>query len=196
MDITECFPEGQPPHVYANLLSIDAWKEYRSNYVESIGNSSKFWAGKAVELLTWFKHFTRVSGGDFTDGDMHWFDEGKLNACYNCVDRHLPHRADKTAIIWESDEPGEGRHITYAELAKEVGRIANAMRTLGVRKGDVVTVYMPMIPELAMVMLACAKIGAIHSVVFAGFSAESLRYVLFVRRVTLSIHLSFASGTA
>lgn len=126
-------------------------------------------------MLSWFSPFARVSGGDLVDGDVHWFDEGKLNACYNCVDRHLPQREHQAAIIWEGDEPGQGRTITYGALSKEVSRIANVMLAQGVRRGDVVTVYMPMVPELAEVMLACAKIGAVHSVVFAGFSAEALR---------------------
>ena len=125
--------------------------------------------------MSWISPFTKVSSGDFDNGDIAWFLDGKLNACYNCVDKHLPHRADQTAIIWDGDEPGTNRLITYAELAREVSKIANVLKAEGVKKGDVVTLYMPMIPELTMTMLACARIGAIHSVVFAGFSAESLR---------------------
>ena len=125
--------------------------------------------------MTWSTPFTKVSSGDFDHGDIAWFAGGKLNACYNCVDKHLPHRAEQTAIIWDGDEIGTSRLITYAELAREVSKIANVLKAEGVKKGDVVTLYMPMIPELTMTMLACARIGAIHSVVFAGFSAEALR---------------------
>ena len=125
--------------------------------------------------MTWSTPFTKVSSGDFDHGDIAWFTGGKLNACYNCIDKHLPHRAEQTAIIWDGDESGTSRLITYAELAREVSKIANVLKAEGVKKGDVVTLYMPMIPELTMTMLACARIGAIHSVVFAGFSAEALR---------------------
>lgn len=106
---------------------------------------------------------------------MNWFTNGKMNVCYNCVDKHLPQKKNQVALIWEGDEPGVDKQITYGELSKQVSRIANVMKAMGVKKGDVVTLYMPMIPELAMTMLACARIGAIHSIVFAGFSAESLR---------------------
>lgn len=182
------FPTGNPPLVHVGLATKAAFGDYKSQYDRSIADSDKFWSEQAERLLTWFQPFTRVSGGDLLDGDVHWFAEGKLNACYNCVDRHLPKRAKQTAILWESDEPGEGRSITYEELSKEVSRIANVMKTLGVRRGDVVTVYMPMVPELAMTMLACAKLGAIHSVVFAGFSAESLRCVALLPRLPPSSH--------
>lgn len=116
-----------------------------------------------------------MSKGDFIQGDVRWFTEGKLNVCYNCVDKHLATKGDQTAIIWEGDEPGTDKKITYNELHREICKIANVMISHGVRKGDVVTIYMPMIPELAIVMLACCRIGAIHSIVFAGFSSESLK---------------------
>ena len=109
------------------------------------------------------------------DADFAWYGGGKLNAAYNCVDRHLAERADQTAIIWAKDEPGEYQHITYRELKNEVCRVANVLRAHGVRKGDRIAIYLPMVPELAYTALACARIGAIHSIVFAGFSAESLR---------------------
>lgn len=127
------------------------------------------------KYLSWFSPFNRVLEGSFEDGDVRWFANGKINACYNCIDRHLPQRADQTAIIWEADEIGAHKHITYRELYQEVCRIANVMKMHGVKKGDVVTIYMPMIPQIAMTMLACARLGAIHSIVFAGFSADSLR---------------------
>ena len=106
---------------------------------------------------------------------MAWFLNGRLNASVCCIDQHLPHRQDQTAIVWEGDEPGDSRAITYKELYQEVCRLANAMKAMGVRKGDVVMLYLPMVPEVVFAMLACARIGAPHSVVFAGFSAEALR---------------------
>ena len=153
----------------------DVWNSYVSRYTKSIDNPEEFWSEEANTFIDWISPFTKVSSGDFENGDIKWFQDGKLNACYNCVDRHLPHRADQTALLYEGDEPGTSRKITYAELAREVSKIANLMKVAGVKKGDVVTLYMPMIPELAMTMLACARIGAVHSVVFAGFSAESLK---------------------
>ena len=148
---------------------------FQQGYKKSVEDPEGFWTEQAQKYVSWISPFKKVFGGGFEHGDINWFAEGKLNACYNCVDKHLPHRADKTAIIWDGDELGQTRSITYGELAREVSRIANVMKSMGVRKGDVVTIYMPMIPELAMVMLACARIGAVHSIVFAGFSAESLR---------------------
>ena len=108
-------------------------------------------------------------------GDIHWFSGGKLNVSYNCIDRHVEKKGDQTAILWEGDEPGDSRSISFKELLSEVSRISNLLKSKGVSKGDVVTIYMPMIPEIAMVMLACTRIGALHSVVFAGFSSESLK---------------------
>eukprot|EP01036_Dinobryon_divergens_P035187 gene35187-45572_t len=116
-----------------------------------------------------------ISDGGFLEGDTNWFTGGKINACYNCLDKHIGKRANQNAIIWEGDEPGQNRFFTYADVLKKVCRIANVLKSKGVQKGDVVTIYMPMIPETAMVMLACARIGAVHSVVFAGFSSDSLR---------------------
>jgi acetyl-CoA synthetase len=142
---------------------------------ESLENPD-FWAEQAMEYLSWFSPFTEVSAGGFEHGDMQWFLNGKTNACYNCIDKHLEAgKADQVAIIWEGDEPGENRHITYAELMRETCKVANAMKAQGVQKGDTVAIYLPMVPEAAFTMLACARIGAPHSVVFAGFSADSLR---------------------
>lgn len=174
-------PASDPPNVYEPLpvsgKSVkDGWEEYNKRYKESIEKPDEFWSKEANKYISWLTPFKRVNSGTFLEGDVNWFAEGKLNACYNCVDRHLEKKADQTAIIWEVDEPGQdAKRITYAELLKEVSRIANVMKMMGVVKGDVVTIYMPMIPELMMVMLACARIGAVHSVVFAGFSADSLK---------------------
>ncbi|MCA8918951.1 MAG: acetate--CoA ligase [Planctomycetes bacterium] len=125
--------------------------------------------------MDWFHKPDNVYDFDFDTVDVSWFAGGKLNACYNCVDRHLDKRGDKTAIIWAADEAGEYQHITYRDLKHEVARVANVLKAHGVRKGDRVCIYLPMIPELAYTMLACARIGAVHSIVFAGFSADSLR---------------------
>lgn len=134
-----------------------------------------FWATQARQRIDWFRDFGKVDDSDFEQGRIAWFLGGKLNASWNCLDRHLETRGDQPAILWESDEQGVGRSMTYRELHAEVCKLANALRRLDVGKGDRVAIYMPMVPEAAIAMLACARIGAIHSVVFAGFSAESLR---------------------
>eukprot|EP00158_Paraphelidium_tribonemae_P007717 Partr_v1_DN28339_c1_g2_i1_m78628 putative synthetase len=128
-----------------------------------------------AELLTWFRPFTSVMTGDMARGSVRWFADGELNVCYNCVDRHAIENPSKVAILAEGDEPGCQRSITYADLLDNVCRVSNMLLALGVQRGDVVAIYMPMIPEAAFAMLACARIGAVHSVVFAGFSAEALR---------------------
>jgi acetyl-CoA synthetase len=138
-------------------------------------NPDSFWATQARQRIEWFRDFRKVDDSDFHEGRISWFLGGKLNASWNCLDRHLETRGDQNAIVWESDEPGVGRNLTYRELHAEVCKLANALLRLNVRKGDRVAIYMPMVPEAAVAMLACARIGAIHSVVFAGFSAESLR---------------------
>jgi len=129
----------------------------------------------ANELLSWDQPFKTVSSGSFTNGDVAWFPEGKLNASYNCVDRHAFKNPDKAAIIYEADEPNEGRIISYGELLREVSKLAWTLKRMGVGKGDSVAVYLPMIPEAVIALLACTRIGAVHSVVFAGFSSDSLR---------------------
>jgi acetyl-CoA synthetase len=153
---------------------VSSPEEYERLYRESLEHPESFWRRQA-DCLSWFHPPHTVFDGGFEELDFGWFLGGRLNAAYNCVDRHLAKRGEKSAIIWARDEPGEYRHITYRQLYREVGRVANVLRRLGVRKGDRVCIYLPMVPELAYSMLACARIGAIHSVVFAGFSAESLR---------------------
>lgn len=150
-------------------------EQYKKLYDESIQNNSDFWDKKAHELLRWEHEFQLVSDSDFSEGLVSWFLGGKLNACENCVDRHVKDKGDQVAIIWESDEPGKEERITYKELQRKVSRLANVLRHNGIQKRDRVAIYMPMIPEAVYAMLACARIGAVHSVVFAGFSAESLR---------------------
>jgi len=148
---------------------------YRSMYDASINNPDQFWAEQAQEFLTWEKPWSQVTRSDLRKGQVEWFIDGKLNVSVNCIDRHLPARADQVAIIWEGDNPSEQQHITYAELHSKVNRLANALRARGVKKGDRVCIYLPMIPEAAYAMLACSRIGAIHSVVFGGFSPEALK---------------------
>lgn len=169
--------EGIPPQkeFAANAL-VKSMEEYRALYDESISDPEGFWSREA-DRLDWFKRFERVKDASFGPDDVsiEWFVGGKLNASYNCIDRHLPEHADRVALIFEPDDPThEARHITYAELYDAVCRFANVLKKNGVKKGDRVTIYMPMIPEVLYAMQACARIGAIHSVVFAGFSPESL----------------------
>ena len=154
------------------LISED---EFDEMYKESILNPNEFWHKQASDHLEWISEWTQVSEYDFSKGKVSWFKDGKINATINCIDRHLEKRADQTAIIWEGDDPKDSTHISYQELFESVCRFANALKERGVSKGDRVCIYMPMIPEAAYAMLACARIGAIHSVVFGGFSPESLK---------------------
>ncbi len=147
---------------------------YRKKYDESVSDSAGFWA-KEAEILTWSKKFNKVRQIDFNKAEINWFLGGKLNACYNCVDRHLEKNKNKVALIWESDDPSHSKKVTYSELYSEVNKFANIFKHLGVKKGDRVIIYLPMILELAYACLACARIGAAHSVVFGGFSAESIK---------------------
>ncbi|MBX3464677.1 MAG: acetate--CoA ligase [Planctomycetes bacterium] len=161
------------PHI-ARRAHIASFAHYQRLYAESLDDPSGFWRRQAGRL-DWFHPFERASAQDFAKAEVQWFLGGKLNAAYNCVDRHLVERGDQTALLWVGDEPGSYRHVTYRELHEQVGRLANVLRRHGVHKGDRVCIYLPMIPEAVAAMLACARIGAVHSVVFAGFSAASLR---------------------
>ncbi len=158
-------------------LARDAWvdePDYFEMYDASLAKPDAFWSQHG-KRLHWIKPFTKVKNASFTGNvSIKWFEDGTLNASQNCIDRHLATRADQTAILWEGDSPSEQRHVSYAELHENVCRLANVLKAHGVKKGDRVTVYMPMIPEAAFAMLACARIGAVHSVVFGGFSPESL----------------------
>ena len=159
----------------AEPASIDG-ATYRAMYEASIRDPEAFW-GNEAKRIDWIKHFTKVKNTSFTypDVSIKWFEDGTLNICANCVDRHLKKRGDQVAIIWEPDDPNaDSRHVTYRELYCEVNVFANVLRLMGVKRGDRVTIYLPMIPEAAFAMLACARIGAIHSVVFGGFSPDSL----------------------
>ncbi len=153
---------------------IDA-ETYAAMYTQSIENPTDFWDEQAKTFLTWAKPWHTTRTADMHGGNFRWFDGGQLNVSSNCIDRHLSTRSNQTAIIWEGDDPAESRTITYGQLATAVNKLANGLKARGVKKGDRVCIYMPMIPEAAFAMLACARIGAIHSVVFGGFSPQSLR---------------------
>ncbi len=162
------------PDEWKKRAHIDA-KKYLEWYSDSIADPDGFWSRQGQELQ-WIKPFENVRDVSFDAKDLHirWFYDGTLNVSANCVDRHLAKRADQTAIIWESDDPAKSRHISYRDLHRDVSRFANVLKANGVKRGDRVTIYLPMIPEAAYAMLACARIGAVHSVVFAGFSPDSL----------------------
>ncbi|MFL2754829.1 MAG: acetate--CoA ligase [Gammaproteobacteria bacterium] len=149
--------------------------DFESEYLESINNPKKFWKEKAEETLEWFSNWDEVISSNLEEGKVEWFKNGKLNACFNCVDRHLENYSNKTAIIWEGDSPEDNKKISFEELHKNVCKFANLLKSRKIKKGDRVCIYMPMIPEAAYAMLACTRIGAIHSVVFGGFSIESLK---------------------
>ena len=162
------------PRQWAANARVDAAR-YAAMYSQSMDDPARFW-GEQGKRLEWTKPYTVVKDVSFASRNLHirWYGDGKLNACHNCVDRHLRDRGDQAAIIWEGDDPSEQRTITYRELHAHVARFASALKSLGVKRGDRVTIYLPMIPEAAVAMLACARIGAVHSVVFGGFSADAL----------------------
>jgi acetyl-CoA synthetase len=149
--------------------------QYEAMYEASVNRPDEFWAQKADEFITWTRPWDKLNEFDLTKGETSWFIGAELNATTNCIDRHLDLRAEQTAIIWEGDDPADSKHITYRELHEQVCRLANVLKDRGVNKGDRVCIYMPMIPEAAYAMLACARIGAVHSVVFGGFSPQSLQ---------------------
>jgi acetyl-CoA synthetase len=149
--------------------------DYQTMYAESLADNDAFWA-RHGRRIDWIKPYTEISDVSYDAADLHirWFSDGTLNAAANCLDRHLEERGDQTAIIWEGDDPADSRHVTYAELHAEVCKFANVLKAEGAKKGDRITIYMPMIPEAAVAMLACVRIGAVHSVVFGGFSPDAL----------------------
>ncbi len=170
--------EQQKVHPVRDDFAANAWadnEKYLALYQQSVDDPDAFWAEQA-KRLEWSKAPTRIKNASFASDnvDIRWFEDGELNASVNCLDRHLDTRGDQPAIIWEGDDPGQSKTLTYRELHARTCQLANAFKALGVDKGDVVTLYMPMIPEAAMAMLACARIGAIHSVVFGGFSPDAL----------------------
>jgi acetyl-CoA synthetase len=158
----------------AAAAQVGSLAAYRELFVAAQADPQGYWLDLARRRLDWVQPPTQALAGGFEAVDFSWFADGRLNASVQCLDRHLPTRAQKTAIIWAKDEPGDYEHITYADLAERVGRMANVLRAQGVQRGDRVCLYLPMVPELAVAMLACARIGAVHSIVFAGFSAAAL----------------------
>ena len=159
-------PKSENPH-------IKDFEEYKALYKKSIENPDVFFKDLAQENISWIKGFDTTHSGEFSNAK--WFEGGKTNISLNCIDRHLPHSANKVALIWEGDNSEETKQFTFAELFEEVCKFANVLKSLDIKKGSKVCIYMPMIPEAAFAMLACTRIGAIHSVVFGGFSPESLK---------------------
>ena len=159
------------------------WKEdakintsqYEELYKQSVDNNENFWS-KQAKRISWQKPFTKIKDIKFgkKETNIKWFYDGTLNVSYNCIDRHAKTNPEKTAIIWESDDPNISKNISYKELLENVSKTANVLKKIGVKKGDIVTIYLTMIPELAYFMLACSRIGAVHSIIFGGFSAESI----------------------
>jgi acetyl-CoA synthetase len=169
---------NQNVYPVAESWSASAWvdkEKYQSMYRQSIEEPDLFWAEQSDLFLTWQQPWTDLNNVEFKQAQASWFIDGKLNVAVNCIDRHLHTSADQIAIIWEGDDPGSDKKITYSELHEQVSRLGNVLRNRGVTKGDRVCIYMPMIPEAAYAMLACARIGAVHSVVFGGFSPEALK---------------------
>ena len=164
-----------PSTEVSSKAHISTMDQYRKLYERSIKEPIAFWE-EIANRLSWYESWHEVSNYDFVDGKIEWFSGGKLNAAYNCIDRHIEHgHGDDTAIIWEGNDPNQSRKFSYNELLKEVSLFSNALKELGVRKGDRVCLYMQMVPELAIAVLACSRIGAVHSVVFGAFSSDSLR---------------------
>jgi acetyl-CoA synthetase len=171
-DEGQIFNPSDSVKIRAYIKSMD---EYEKLYQKSINDPEGFW-GEVAEQLNWYKKWDKVLDWDFNKPEVQWFIGGKLNASYNCLDRHLNSwRSNKVALIWQGEPLEENRIFTYQQLHYHVCKFANVLKKLGVKKGDRVSIYLPMIPELPIAMLACARIGAIHSVVFGGFSSEALR---------------------
>lgn len=162
------------PNEFSSSAHIDK-STYDSMYKDSITNPEEFWAAQADKFISWFTKWSNVLDWDYHKAYIRWFEGATLNVCYNCIDRHLESRGNQTAIIWEGDDPDDEKYITYNELQSEICKLSNALIKRGVKKGDRVCIYMPMIPEAVFAMLACARIGAVHSVVFGGFSPDALR---------------------
>ena len=168
------FPPAETAYPIENA-HVNSLETYQAQYAESIQDPEAFWATIA-ERLTWYQKWDTVRDYDFVNGEIKWFEGGTLNACYNCLDRHIEAGyGDETAIIWEGNAPSEDKTFSYSELLAEVKKFANVLKAQGIEKGDRVCIYLQMVPELAIAMLACARIGAVHSIVFGAFSAESLR---------------------
>ena len=168
----ELIIKSKPEWIRASLASK---AQYQKKYNESIKNNENFWK-KEGKRITWIKPYKKIKEVKYssTDVKIKWFHDGTLNASANCIDRHLKDKKDKTAIIWAGDNPKDNQKISYKQLHLKVSKAANGLKKLGIQKGDRVTIYLTMIPELAILMLACARIGAVHSIIFGGFSADSI----------------------
>ena len=174
-EMVQRIPVYTPPAEFSANAHVKSLEEYRALYGRSVSDPEGFWAEQAEQRITWFEKWHTVRRYDYHKADIAWFLGGKLNACYNCVDRHVEAgRGSDTALVWEGNDPTESRTYTYADLQSEVQKAGNALKNLGIVKGDRVCIYMQMIPELAIAMLACARIGAVHSIVFGAFTADSL----------------------
>jgi len=162
----------KPQWAKASLASKD---QYEKKYSESIKNNDEFWKREG-KRITWIKPYKKIKNVKYSKKEVNikWFEDGTLNASANCIDRHLKDKKDKTAIIWVGDDPKDTQTITYKQLHQKVSKAANGLKKLGIKKGDRVTIYLTMIPELAILMLACSRIGAVHSIIFGGFSADSI----------------------
>ena len=150
-------------------------KNYEQMYLRSIEEPDAFWAEQAEQFISWFAKWDRVQNCDFETAKIAWFEGAELNVCYNCVDRHLEKRGNQLALIWEGDEPNQSHKWSYQRLYEEVCKFSNVLKNNGVKKGDRVCIYMPMVLEAVVAMLCCARIGAVHSVVFGGFSPDALK---------------------
>jgi acetyl-CoA synthetase len=171
----ETVPVYAPPAHFSSKAYVKSYEDYRTLYNQSVSDPEGFWAEEARKRVTWFQPWQEVRRWDYHKAEIAWFLGAKLNACYNCVDRHVESgHGSQIALIWEGNDPHDNRRFTYSELQVEVQKAANALKDLGIRKGDRVCIYMQMIPELAIAMLACARIGAVHSIVFGAFTADSL----------------------
>jgi len=164
-----------PPSLFSINSHVKDMDQYHTEYNQSITDRNAFWADKA-ERISWLKKWDSIGEFDFVNANIKWFEGGKLNVSYNCLDRHVEAgNGDRTALIWEGNDPNEDQHFTYAELLEKVQKFANVLKGLGVEKGDRVCMYMQMVPQLPVAMLACTRIGAVHSIVFGAFSPDSLR---------------------
>ena len=168
----EVIMKTKPEWVKASLANKS---KYQQKYSQSIKSNDDFWR-KEGKRITWIKPYKKIKDVKYSTKEVKikWFEDGTLNASANCIDRHLKDKKDKTAIIWVGDDPKDNQKITYKQLHQKVSRAANGLKKLGIKKGDRVTIYLTMIPELAYTMLACARIGAVHSIIFGGFSADSI----------------------
>ncbi|PVV01266.1 hypothetical protein BB560_004325, partial [Smittium megazygosporum] len=166
-EVNERYPKGRKPW-------ISSIEQYKTMYAQSINDPDTFWKERADELVEFFSPYHTVSSGTIDKGDIRWFDGGKINVSYNCVDRWAKKTPDAVAIIFEADEPGQAKHVTYKELLDMVSKAAGVLRSFGLKKGDAVAIYMPNVPEAVVSVLACSRLGLVHNVVFAGFSANSL----------------------